>query len=492
MTDRALSPPGAGLSVLLTDLYQITMARGYLEAGVGGRPACFDLYFRTLPFGGGYAVAAGLEQVLTFLENFRFKNDDLEYLASLTAGDGERLFPDTFLEYLRNLHLQVTVEAVPEGTVVFPFQPLAKVTGPILQCQLIETPLLNIINFQTLIATKAARVCQAARGRPVLEFGLRRAQGVDGSLSAARAAFIGGCTGTSNVLAGKLFGIPVRGTHSHSWVLCFESELESFRRFAQTFPSAAVLLVDTYRTEDGVAHAVQIGIELRKQGYTLAGIRLDSGDLLALSRRARTMLDEAGLNDTRILASGDLDEFEIDRLLSAGAPIDAWGVGTRLVTAFGQPALGGVYKLCAIWRSRRWTDTVKTSEDPTKINLPGRHAVHRYFDSQRRPFADLLCDEEYPAGRGGDGRHPLFPDIHVHIPPGTPSEPLLTTVFSRGRPLIPLTPLPAIRKRALQQVAALPAEVRRLENPAPYPAVVEQSLLRRRDRAVQSRHICKG
>jgi len=361
------------------------------------------------------------------------------------------------------------------------------VTGPILQCQLLETALLNMINFQTLVATKAARVCLAARGRPVLEFGLRRAQGIDGSLAAARAAYIGGCVGTSNVLAGKMFDIPVRGTHSHSWVLCFEDELEAFEAFAETFPDTAVLLVDTYRTVDGIRHAIEAARRLAKQGHRLAGIRLDSGDLLSLARHARRMLDEAGLTDTQILAGSDLDEFSIDALVRAGAPIDAWGVGTRLVTAYGQPALGGVYKLAAVWRRRRWVDTVKISEDPGKINFPGRHTATRYFDPEGRPAVDLLRDVDYLPERGGIGVSPLAPEFRKTVHPGTPCESLSVSVFSNGRRLRPTPPLMEIRERTLRQLELFPEPVKALEHPEPYPALVELSLYRRRERVVQAR-----
>jgi nicotinate phosphoribosyltransferase len=343
---------------LLTDLYQLTMAYGYWKIGRDKRRAVFQLSFRSHPFQGGYTVACGLEDAIEFLSNLKFNPDDLEYLRTLRGNDNEKLFEPAFIDYLRDFRFTCDVDAVPEGTVVFPHEPLLRVTGPILQGQIIETPLLNLINFQTLIATKSARICQAARGEPVLEFGLRRAQGIDGALAASRSAFVGGCAGTSNVLAGKLFGIPVRGTHAHSWVMSFDTELEAFETYAAALPNNCVFLVDTYDTLQGVRNAVKAGELLRKTGHRMIGIRLDSGDLAYLSIEARKILDEAGFKDAAILATNDLDEHIIQSLKSQGATIAVWGVGTRLATAFDQPALGGVYKLGAIqdehgiWRSK--------------------------------------------------------------------------------------------------------------------------------------------
>jgi len=300
-------------SPLLTDLYQLTMAAGYWAAK-RDQYAAFHLFFRTLPFHGGYAIAAGLGTALEWLADFRFATDDLAFLATLEDVEGNPLFPADFLDYLSELRLTVDLDAIQEGTVVFPHQPLLRVAGPILQCQLLETALLNILNFQTLIATKSARICEAAKGEPVIEFGLRRAQGPDGALAASRAAFIGGCTATSNVLAGKILGIPVRGTHAHSWVMSFDTELEAFARYAETLPGNCTFLVDTYDTLEGVRNACRIGAILRATGHRLLGIRLDSGDLAWLSQQARIILDEAGFPDAAIVASNDLDEYLIESL----------------------------------------------------------------------------------------------------------------------------------------------------------------------------------
>ena len=318
---------------LLTDLYQLTMAYGYWKSQKIDFEAVFTLFFRKPPFNSGYTIAAGLETVLAYIEDLHFTNDDLSYLATLTGADGKPLFEQAFLDYLRQLRFECDIDAVPEGTVVFPHQPLLRVQGSLLQCQILETALLNIVNFQTLIATKAARVCFAAQGDPVLEFGLRRAQGIDGGLAASRATYIGGCVATSNVLAGKLYGIPVKGTHAHSWVMSFDSEEEAFQAYAQAMPNNCIFLVDTFDTLKGTKKAIEMGQWLREKGHQLGGIRLDSGDFVQLSQQVRKMLDEAGFEQARIVASSDLDEHLIADLKSAGAQIDLWGVGTKLITS---------------------------------------------------------------------------------------------------------------------------------------------------------------
>jgi len=300
---------------LLTDLYELTMAEGYWRLGRDRRRAAFCLIFRRHPFGGGYTLAAGLAYAIDAVERFKFDDSDLAYLATLTGNDGRALFAEPFLRRLRDMSFEIDLDAAPEGTVVFPHEPLVRVTGPILQCQILESALLNIINFQSLIATKAARVCRATGGGPVLEFGLRRAQGVDGALAAARAAYVGGAAATSNVLAGKLFDIPVRGTHAHSWVMSFDDEAEAFDAYARAMPNNCVFLVDTYDTLAGVREAIDCGRRLRREGHEMVGVRLDSGDLADLSRRARVLLDEAGFPDARIVGSGDLDEHVIEDLV---------------------------------------------------------------------------------------------------------------------------------------------------------------------------------
>jgi nicotinate phosphoribosyltransferase len=467
-------------NALLTDLYQLTMACGYWRCGRAEDEAVFNLFFRKLPFGGGYAVAAGLADALEYLRDFHFTPEDLAYLATLTGRDGQALFPPGFLAYLGELRLTLNVEAIPEGTVVFPHQPLLRVTGPLLQAQLVETALLNVINFQTLVATKAARVCGAAGGEPVLEFGLRRAQGADGAVSASRAAYLGGCAATSNVLAGRLLGIPVRGTHAHSWVMSFDSEPEAFARYAEAMPNNCVFLVDTFDTLDGVRHAIAAGRALRERGHELAGIRLDSGDLAWLSIEARRLLDEAGFPDAAIVASNDLDEHLITSLKHQGARIGVWGVGTKLVTAYDQPALGGVYKLTAIrGADGQWSPRIKLSEQVIKISNPGILQVRRF----RGPagFAgDVIYDESFPLAGPVTAVDPVDPTRHKTFAADAELEDLLVPVLRQGRVVGAPPALPEIRERAQRQVAALHAGVRRLDNPHAYPAGLERSLHERK------------
>ena len=337
-----------GAQALLTDLYQLTMAYGYWRTGRADQGAVFHLHFRKQPFPGGFTLACGLTDCIQYLRGFKFERSDLDYLGQLKGNDGRRLFDPAFLKYLSRLKLRLDVDAIPEGTVVFPQEPLLRVRGPLLQAQLVETALLNLVNFQSLIATKAARVCLAAQGDPVVEFGLRRAQGIDCALTASRSAYIGGCAGTSNVLAGKILGIPVKGTHAHSWVMAFESELDAFNAYADALPNNCIFLVDTYESLEGVRRAVEAAKRLRKRGYKLGGIPLDSGDLAYLSIEARKILDKTGFKDAVIVGSNDLNEHLIASLKQQGAVINVWGVGTMLVTAYDQPALGGVYS----WKRR--------------------------------------------------------------------------------------------------------------------------------------------
>jgi nicotinate phosphoribosyltransferase len=430
---------GTSLS-LLTDLYQLTMAYAYWKSGAFTQEAAFHLHFRKPPFGSGFTIACGLSDAISYIENFGFDDSDIAYLASLKGNDGEPLFERAFLDYLRSLEFSCDVHAMPEGTPVFAYQPLVRVVGPIIQCQILETALLNIINFQTLIATKAARVCLAAQGEPVLEFGARRAQGFDGALSASRAAFIGGCSATSNVLAGKLLDIPVKGTHAHSWVMTFDDELEAFERYADAMPNNCVFLVDTYDTIQGVRHAIKVGRQLRETGHEMIGVRLDSGDLAALSIEARKLLDEAGFSDVKIFASNDLDETIIESLKTQGAQIAVWGVGTRLVTGGDQCALGGVYKLSAIRESdgEAWIPRIKVSEQSIKISNPGVQQVRRFFQEEngvRSKLADVIYDESTPVPTAGEEWHaydPLDATRRWTQAGSTPGEELLMPIFKNG------------------------------------------------------------
>lgn len=470
---------------LLTDLYQLTMAAAYHASGRSEQEAAFHLFFRTLPFKGGYAVAAGLGSVVEWLKGFRFEADDIDFLASLNNAEGGRLFKSAFLDYLRDLKLSVDIDAFPDGTLVFPHQPLLRITGPILQCQLLESALLNIVNFQTLIATKAARVCQAAQGEPVLEMGLRRAQGPDGAMAASRAAHIGGCATTSNVLAGKIFGIPLKGTHAHSWVMSFEHEIDAFRHYAAALPGNCTFLVDTYDTLEGVRHAVEIGRELRATGHRLLGIRLDSGDLAWLSQQARKLLDEGGFPDAAIVASNDLDENLIESLKHQGAKITVWGVGTKLVTGGDQAALGGVYKLAAVRdEAGAWQPCIKLSEQAIKISTPGLQQVRR-FSQDGKFIADAIYDAERPCPEPCHIVDPAETLRHTTIPADATHEDLLAPVFRAGRLVAPLPDLTESRARTLDQLGKLDPTIKRLSNPHIYPAGLESGLYQKKLNLVQ-------
>jgi len=447
-----------------TDLYQLTMASGYWSLGRHEDEAVFHLFFRRNPFGGGYAVAAGLEQVVDFLANWRLDEADLDYLRSLTGADDRPLLAPGFIDWLRDTPLNVSVDAVPEGTVVYPHEPLLRVRGPLAWCQLIETPLLTLVNFATLIATKAARITRATAGEPVLEFGLRRAQGVDGGLAASRAAYLGGCAGTSNVLAGRVHGIPVRGTHAHSWVMSFDSELEAFDAYADAMPNNCVLLVDTYDTLRGVERAVEVGRRLRERGHELIGVRLDSGKLAELSIEARRILDDGGFPDAAVVASNDLDEHAVGKLKAAGARIGVWGIGTKLVTAYDQPALGGVYKLAGIRQGDAWSWKVKLSEDPIKVSNPGLLQIRRFDE------ADVLYNAADPPTHW---RSVDLADGTVRDHEG--GEDLLVPAVIDGGPQ-PLPSLADARARCAEQVAALPDSIARLSGPHYRPVALAQPL----------------
>jgi nicotinate phosphoribosyltransferase len=466
-----------GASALLTDLYQITMAFAYWRTGITATQACFHLYFRENPFNGGYAVACGLEQAVEYIRTLQFTDDDIAYLGTLPGRGGTPLFASDFLKWLADFRFTGHVLAVPEGTVVFPNEPLLRVTGPIAECQLVETALLNIINFQTLVATKAARVCRAAAGDTVIEFGLRRAQGPDGALSASRAAFVGGCAATSNVLAGQRFGIPVGGTHAHSLVMVFDREVDAFLAYAEAMPNNAVLLVDTYDTLEGVRNAIVAGMRLRELGSDLIGIRIDSGDLAWLSVQARAMLDEAGFESTMIYASNELDEHTIESLKDQGAAIDVWGVGTRLVTAHDQPALGGVYKLSAIRRpGEEWVPRVKVSEQAAKVTTPGLLRVRRHLDDAGRFAGDMIYDELSPPGGDCVMVDPTDPTRRTTYACPERAEELLVPIFKRGELVYDLPSIERSRARTLEQLDRLDPSHQRLLNPHTYKVGIELGL----------------
>lgn len=456
---------------LLTDLYQLTMGYAYFRAGLSERQAIFHLFFRRPPFRGGFALAAGLQTALEYLQDLSFEEQDLVYLQTLQGNDGRPLFSEAYLAYLGNMRFECDIDAIPEGTAVFAHEPLMRVRGPLIQTQLVETALLNQVNFQTLIATKAARVVLAAEGDPVLEFGLRRAQGIDGGLSASRAAYIGGCAATSNVLAGKLFDIPVKGTHAHSWVMSFDDELSSFQHYAQAMPNNCVFLVDTYDTLQGVENAIQVGISLRQQGHEMLGIRLDSGDLAELSQAARRLLDAAGFENAAIVASNDLDEYRIQTLKQQGAEIRMWGVGTQLVTASEQAALGGVYKLAMIQDAAgAWQARIKHSNDLIKISNPGMQQVRRFYDPAGRFMADMIYNELQPLPNGADYESVELSEdgLSRHIAAKTPHEDLLVPVMHGGKSCYQSPSLQQIQAHAQEQLERCPAGLLDLSDPAHY------------------------
>jgi nicotinate phosphoribosyltransferase len=469
---------------LLTDLYQLTMAYACWKTGDASKEAVFHLFFRSHPFKGGFSLACGLEDAIDYLRHLSFAEDELAYLGSLTGNDGMPLFESAFLDYLRTMEWSCDVDAVPEGTVVFPHEPLLRIQGPLIHCQLIETALLNLLNFQTLIATKAARVCSATKGDPVLEFGLRRAQGVDGAIAASRAAYIGGCAATSNVLAGHLFGIPVRGTHAHSWVMSFDTEEEAFRAYAEAMPNNATFLVDTYDTLRGVARAIEAGNWLRSQGHELGGIRLDSGDLAYFSIEARRMLDEAGFPNAAIVASNDLDEQTIASLKDQGAAINVWGVGTKLITAFDQPALGGVYKLSAVRAGDgAWKHKIKLSEQASKISTPGIQQVRR-FRIDGSYVGDMLYDLDAPLKNDRTIVDRSDPTRRKRIADQATFEDLLVPIFRRGKLVYDQPPIASIRERARTQLAGFHEGHKRFLNPHEYPVGLSPELFDLRTRLI--------
>ncbi len=470
---------GSSLS-LMTDLYQLTMAAACLGQQMHERVAVSSLYFRKAPFGGKYAIVAGLETAIQYLQNLSFTENDILYLKTLTDGAGSRLFSDYFLRYLSNFKFTCDIDAIPEGTVVFPNQPLVRVEGGLLAAQLVETALLNIINFQTLIATKAAHIVQAAQGDDVVEFGLRRAQGVDGGFSASRAAYIGGCVATSNVLAGKKLGIPVKGTHAHSWVMCFDNELSAFRAYAKEMPNNCIFLVDTYDTLEGVKNAIIVGKELEKKNQRLIGIRLDSGELATLSIEARKLLDEAGFHHTKIIASNDLDADSIIGLKKEGARIDTWGVGTNLVTGGEQSALGGVYKLSALkTHNKHWQDKIKLSENSSKTSIPGCLQVRRFFNSATQKYeGDMIYDVSSPQIDRTDIIH-TFDGRIIDQPNDFGSNDLLEPIFRHGNLVYEQPKLSKIQEYTREQLSLFQPIL------ANYPVGLEQNLYQKRKTMIE-------
>ena len=452
---------------LLTDLYELTMMQGYYKHADENKTVIFDAFFRTNPFGGGYSIMCGIEQLVKYVKELHFSDKDIEYLRSVG------IFDEDFLEYLKNFHFTGTIYAIPEGTLMFPREPMVKVIAPIMEAQLMETAILNIINHQSLIATKAARICYAARGDGIMEFGLRRAQGPDAGTYGARAAVIAGCVGTSNVLCGQLFDVPVKGTHAHSWIMSFEDELTAFKTYADLYPNACILLCDTYDTlKSGVPNAIKTFQYMKDKGVEMKGygIRLDSGDLAYLSKKARKMLDEAGFPDAIISASNDLDENLIDSLKNQGAAITSWGVGTNLITAKDNPSFGGVYKLAAIQqKDGSFLPKIKVSENSEKVTNPGSKKIYRVYEKENRKIiADLICLEEEVFKDDVDLMlfDPSEPWKRTRLKAGTFTlRELMVPLFVNGECVYDFPKTMDIRAYCLEEQNTLWEESRRLVNP---------------------------
>ena len=452
---------------LLTDFYELTMMQGYLKSGKHKEKVIFDMFYRKNPCGNGFAICCGLEQVVEYIRNLNFSEEDIDYLRSLGT------FDEDFIEYLRGFHFTGDIYAIPEGTVVFPKEPLIKVIAPVIEAQLVETAILNLVNHQSLIATKAYRVVHAAQGDGVMEFGLRRAQGPDAGIYGARAAVIAGCIGTSNVYAGQKFRVPVLGTHAHSWIMSFPTELEAFKAYARLYPNNCILLVDTYDTlKSGVKNAILCYDAMKEEGITLKrfGIRLDSGDLAYLSKKARKMLDEAGYPDAIISASNDLDENLIASLKAQGACITSWGVGTNLITSESQPSFGGVYKLAATYSDEgQWVPKIKLSENSEKITNPGNKQIYRIIEKDSgKVFADYIALEEERFSEAED--LVLFDPIDTWkkstLKGGSyEMRPLLVPIFLGGKLVYNCPSVEEIKAHCKKEKDSLWEECRRLTNP---------------------------
>ena len=457
MNDRNLT--------LLTDFYELTMGNGYLENGLADTVCCFDLYFRKVPDNGGFAVMCGLEQAINYIKKLSFTDEDIAYLRD------KKIFSEKFLDYLRNFKFSCDVWAIPEGTPVFPNEPLVIVKGPAIQAQLMETMLLLCINHQCLIATKAARIVKAADGRAVMEFGSRRAQGSDGAIYGARAAYIGGCAGTACTISDKEMGTPALGTMAHSWVQMFDSELDAFRAYAKCYPDACLLLVDTYNVlKSGIPNAIKVFNELRAEGHEPAGIRIDSGDITYLSRKARKMLDDAGFPNAKICISNSLDEYIIEDILRQGACIDSFGVGERLITSRSEPVFGGVYKLTAVEKDGQIIPKIKLSENVTKITTPDFKELWRFYDKTTgKAIADLITcyGEEVDDTKPYTIFDPEHPYKKKTVTDFTAKK-LLVQIFDKGECVYESPSATEIRDFCREQIGTLWREVTRFENPHEY------------------------
>lgn len=458
-------------SLLLTDFYELTMAQGYYIY-CKDDVAVFDLTFRKPPFSSGFIIFAGLQPLVETILNFKVEQEDIEYLKSLGV------FKPEFLQYLKNFKFTGDIYSVEEGEVVFPKEPVLRVHAPIIQAQVLESIILNMINFQSLIATKTARIVEIAKGRQVFEFGLRRAQGVDGAISATRAAYIGGAEGTSNVLAGKLFNIPVKGTMAHSWVMNFDTEYESFEKFAKLYPSNVILLVDTYNTKEGIKNAIKVFKKLvKKYKVKNFGIRIDSGDLESLSKYARKILDNAGFKEAKIVVSNELDEYIIEQLLNRNSPIDIFGVGTKLITGHPDSALSGVYKIVAKKVKNKYYPVIKISDTPEKISLPHVKNITRFF-SETKFFYDIIHLEQEVVNKENELYHPDF--HYILKKPNTEDKlakkVLLKPIVKNGKLVYNFPSLINVKMRTKQNLSMLPAEYKRLLNPHIFQVGISLSL----------------
>jgi nicotinate phosphoribosyltransferase len=468
---------------MLADFYEFTMANGYLEAGYGYKEACFDMFFRKVPDGGGFAIAVGLEQLIEYLSALSFSKNDIDYLRS------KGIFSERFLSYLSGFKFECDVYAMREGTPIFPGEPFVVVKGPVMQAQFVETMVLLTMNHQSLIATKANRIVRAAGGRPVMEFGSRRAQGADGAISGSRAAYIGGCVGSACTISDVMYNIPALGTMAHSWVQLFDSEYEAFAHYAKTYPDACTVLVDTYNTlKSGIPNAVRVHKEiLQPMGKRLKGVRIDSGDITYLTKRIRKMLDDAGLSDCQIVVSNSLDEYIIRDTLMQGAQIDSFGVGEQLITSKSDPIFGGVYKLSAVWDGDRQIPKIKLSENVEKITLPGFKQVYRLFErATDKAIADVITffDEEIDDG----GSYEIFNPEHTwkrKLLTDFKAEKLLVKIFDKGKLVYTSPAIDKIKEYCLHEIDRLWDEVKRFENPHRYYVDLSQDLWNERVRLLK-------
>lgn len=449
---------------LLTDYYELTMMNGYFRKGMTNKIAVFDLFFRANAES-NYCIAAGLQQAIEYIQNLHFGDEEINYLR--TTGD----FCEEFLQYLKNFRFTGDIYAVEEGTVVFPYEPLLIVKAPIMEAQLVESALLNIINFQTLIATKAARITRAAAPSQVIEFGLRRAQAPDAAIYGARAAIIGGCASTSNVLAAQMFDAVPKGTHAHSWIMSFDSELDAFRAYAEMYPKSCLLLVDTYDTlKSGLPNAITVFKEMRQKGLKPVGIRLDSGDLAYLSKKAREMLDEAGFPDAKVFAGGDLDEYTVTSLNLQGAKIDLYGIGTKLITSFTNPSLGGVYKLACMIDNGKAYPKIKISDNPEKVTNPGEKRIYRLINNATgKALADVIClaGEKIDESKPFTLVHPVDRWKTKEVKNFT-AKPLYKEIISKGKLVYKCPPLKDICKKTQESLDEFWEEYKRIEKPQVY------------------------